>query len=485
MNRIFFILIFINSFSFGQLAFPDAKGFGRNATGGRGGQVIHVTNLNASGAGSLRAALETTGPRYIVFDVAGDIELSSRLIVGAGTNYTYDSATNALYEDVTIMGSTAPSPGITLRTSGPSSGIVSALMTVQVSNVIIRYMTFRTDDGDTSNADGINVINQWDANANDGGTYQYTMTDVILDHLSISNGSDENFAVQGVDDFTLSNSLLTNSDHSGYNFLFGYKNYDHTYINNMLSHSSYRNPLVGYGTDGSRLEIINNIIFGYDVGGTDIVYGNNIDVIANLYKAWDDNPPNTYSIKWDPNGTNNPGAVITDGAFYAADNIQVNPADHTFGLYNGNATTANQGSRVITNSLVSSWETVTADIEADIFDTGFGVGNSIHRDALDTAAISDYTNGADERELDSFIPDKTLVTRPSSDDSDDDDMLDAWEILAFGSITATNNPIGDYFGEGYDNIEYAEQAFLGERPVFDSIPDLLTQRRSMNNKRKN
>lgn len=461
MNRIFFILIFITSFSFGQLAFPDAKGFGRNATGGRGGQVIHVTNLNASGAGSLRAALETTGPRYIVFDVAGDIELSSRLIVGAGTNYTYDSSTNALYEDVTIMGETAPSPGITLRTSGPSSGIVSALMTVQVSNVIIRYMTFRTDDGDTSNADGINVINQWDANANEGGTYQYTMTDVILDHLSISNGSDENFAVQGVDNFTLQNSIITNPDHSGYNFLFGYKNYDHTYINNLISHGSYRNPLVGYGTDGSRLEFINNIVFGYDVGGTDVVFGNYADIIANLYKAWEDNPPNTYSIKWDPNATNNPGAVITDGAFYAADNIQVNPAKHSFGLYNPNATTANQGIRVLAGSFVTSYETSQAEIENDVFYTGYGVGNSIYRDALDDEAISDYIDGSNERELDSFIPNKTLNTRPSSDDSDNDDMLDAWEILAFGSITAVDDPNGDYFGRGYDNIEYASQAFLG------------------------
>ena len=81
-------------------AFPGAEGHGRYVTGGRGGKVIHVTNLNDKGTGSFRAAVTGNSKKIIVFDVAGVIPLASDLTIGANT---------------TILGQTAPSPGITLR----------------------------------------------------------------------------------------------------------------------------------------------------------------------------------------------------------------------------------------------------------------------------------------------------------------------------------------------------------------------------------
>jgi pectate lyase len=147
--------------SFAQLpAFPGAEGFGAVATGGRGGPVRIVTNLNASGPGSLQAALDQPGPRMVVFRVSGVINGDVEIPHG----------------DVTIAGQTAPGAGIT---------ILGHLYTPYdeddpTSNIIIRHLRVRPPDPNGS----------WPPSQHDSIQFSTTHT-VILDHVDASHGADE------------------------------------------------------------------------------------------------------------------------------------------------------------------------------------------------------------------------------------------------------------------------------------------------------
>src|SRR5690606_22782471 len=164
------VTVVVDSFEepiLGELkAFPEAEGFGKYSKGGRGGEVFKVTNLNNSGSGSLRAALEASASsRTIVFEVSGTITLSSSLRVPSNT---------------TIAGQTAyrtGGQGITIRSNG-SYG--SSLMTISSDDIIIRYIRFRRGRGTNNEQNGDNV----------------TITsgnNIIFDHCSFSWSTDESF----------------------------------------------------------------------------------------------------------------------------------------------------------------------------------------------------------------------------------------------------------------------------------------------------
>ena len=138
------------------LAFPGAEGFGRYTTGGRGGKIYHVTNLDDSGTGSFRDAVSQSG-RIIVFDVCGVIRLKSALVV-KGNN--------------TILGQTAPGEGV--QVYGERISFSGA------TNLIVRHMRFRMGVNGTNGKDACGVANG---------------TDMIFDHLSVLWGRDENFSV--------------------------------------------------------------------------------------------------------------------------------------------------------------------------------------------------------------------------------------------------------------------------------------------------
>ena len=188
-------------------AFPGAEGHGRYVTGGRGGKVIHVTNLNDKGTGSFRAAVTGNSKKIIVFDVAGVIPLASNLTIGANT---------------TILGQTAPSPGITLR-----------YYTVQPEdNCIIRFIRLRRGQ-------------EKDINDGADATWQRNKTGIIFDHCSFSWSIDEVASFYDNNNFTMQwctvAETLTNPGHSkgahGYGGIWGGKlaSFHHNFVGHLMN----------------------------------------------------------------------------------------------------------------------------------------------------------------------------------------------------------------------------------------------------------
>ncbi len=155
-------------------AFPGAEGFGAYAMGGRGGAVIHVTNLNDAGPGSFRDAVTQPGPRTVVFDVSGTIALQSDIRIRD--------------DSLTIAGQTAPGDGVTIK---------GATTFIEANHVVVRFIRFRrgSEDIDSRQTDAVTVA--------DG-------TQIILDHVSVSWGTDESLSVtRDVTNLTLQWSIIS------------------------------------------------------------------------------------------------------------------------------------------------------------------------------------------------------------------------------------------------------------------------------------
>ncbi|WP_417480536.1 right-handed parallel beta-helix repeat-containing protein [Maricaulis maris] len=391
------------------LAFEGAQGFGAGATGGRGGEVVKVTNLNDSGEGSLRWALEDLdGPRIVVFEVGGQIDLESQIQING---------------DVTVAGQTAPG-GIT---------VTGGRLRVVESNVIIRGMTVRPgDDPDGQNPDdrdGISI-----------GKAGNVVENVILDSNSISWSIDENVATWGSpSNITISNNIVAEAlkdslhpkgDHS-MGMLIGDHSANVSIIGNLLVSNQFRNALVK--DDAKNIEFINNVIYNYGNEGLVVAGESTVHVIGNVF------------IKGQDSGGREAIRFISDtgkASYYVADNVGdvggVNTSQIQSDFVFDPATT-----EVMTSSEALDWilENVGARANGELSEIDQRIIDSVLKD---TGAIIDSPD-----DVGGYGNSKGGAALA---DSDGDGIPDFYEQV-IGSDAKVADANRDADGDGYSNIE--------------------------------
>jgi len=408
------------------VAFPGALGAGRTAIGGRGGAVLRVTNLNDSGPGSLRAAVETDGPRTVVFDIGGTIRLTTPLRIREPR--------------ITIAGQTAPGGGITLR---------GQPLLISADDVVIRYIRSRLGDEDGVETDAVTI---------DRGSR------IILDHVSASWSVDETLSIGSrdrvIDAVTVQWSIIAESlnlsthskgDHGYGSLVRGNRGARFTFHHNLWAAHRARMPRPGnYLTPdvdpvGPRFEFTNNVF--YDWGQGHAGYNSDKDpatvstyaFVANAYKR----------------GPDSTGALIFEEesaaahAWFEGNSIDGGvPADPWAPVTGDDA----PGYRL---TALPDWAMVATETADQAYVSVLaGAGASHARDAVDARILAGVADGTGR-----IINSQTDVGGwPDLDagrpwiDADGDGMPDAWEV-AHGLDPALADGATDRDGDGFTNLE--------------------------------
>ncbi|MEO8239164.1 MAG: T9SS type A sorting domain-containing protein [Flavobacterium sp.] len=440
-----------------QLAFPDAEGYGRFARGGRGGKVVAVTNLNDSGPGSLREAVTNDiGPRTIVFNTSGIIQLTSRLV----SSQPY----------VTIAGQTAPGKGICIRTA--PFGITG-------NDAIVQNVRVRLGGGATYDGMGLTGADN-----------------SIIDHCSISWTIDEAFSSRSGKNITLQRTLISEALNAA-----GHQNYpagtEHGYAatiggdigsfhHNLLAHCYGRNWSLGGGLDGSgayagRMDITNNVVYNWGSrttdGGT-----KEVNFVNNYYKpgagskifvafSADNENIGTGTQRCYFNGNVMPGYFDETNQTIGRRSTYKNGATNT---YDNFVTTSFFPSYVTTQSAKNAYKIVLSDVgciqpvfddhdERIISETLNGT-YSIRGSVTNKPGFPD--NESDVGGYESYPE----ISRDANWDTDQDGLPNWWETI---TGTNTNSGTGDFSDanadadlDGYTNLEKYLQWM--SQPHYDS-----------------
>jgi hypothetical protein len=411
-----------------QAAFPGAEGHGKYVTGGRSGRVIYVTNLNDdNNPGSLRHAINQTGPRFILFKVSGTIRLTQRLNISNG--------------DVTIAGQTAPGDGITLR---------DYPVVVDANNVIIRYLRFRMGDAAAQEGDAL------------GGR---EMNKIIIDHCSMSWSTDECVSFYQNQEFTLQwciiSESLRNSVHNkgahGYGGIWGGKNA--SFHHNLLAHHDSRNPRLGENNGSpfalsDLIDLRNNVIYNW--AGNSCYGGEamNANIINCYYKPGPGTSGTTKKeriIAIDKElETGYPttgiwGKYYIDGN-YMAGSARATADNWNYGVYpqfHSNYGTVPETDKIAMrlSAPLNAGEVTTHTAENAYVKVLDYAGASLVRDTIDRRIIKDVRTGTatymagGNGSVNGIIDTQSAVggwpelsSLPAPTDSDSDGMPDDWEV---------------------------------------------------------
>lgn len=430
------------------IAFPGAEGFGKYTTGGRGGEVVIVTNLNDEGEGSFRKAVQKAYPRIIVFAVSGTIHLKSKLNIKG---------------NVTIAGQTAPGDGICLADQPVS---------LSGDNIIIRYLRFRMGDryqnaGKTAGGGSDDAF---------GGIGR---KNIIIDHCTMSWSTDEAFTVYGGDSTTLQWNLISEPLNYSYHFEKGDTDFEqHGYggiwggkhssaHHNLFAHCVTRTPRL----DGARnipsefVDFRNNVIYNW---GTNNVYageGGTYNIVNNYYRPGPETKRHAQDRLLNPYHKK---PQLDYGRFYVAGNVvegaEAVTADNWKGVVMHQGTEADKQKAKSETAFAAV--PVTMQAAGDAFEKVLQqAGASYRRDTLDQRIIQDvqnrtgtfidvqggYPHGTPYAQTVTAWP--TLKSLPAPKDSDSDGMPDDWEQANNLNPQDGSDAVKNTLHTHYTNIE--------------------------------
>ena len=403
------------------LAFPSAEGFGARATGGRGGEVYHVTNLHDAGPGSFRDAV-SKGPRTVVFDVGGVVRLLSNVTAGS---------------DLTLAGQTAPGDGIAIY--GHSVSFSGA------HNVVVRFLRFRQGVGGDPARSSLNLAD---------------CSNMIFDHVSIEWGREDSLSVtQDSHAITFQYCLIGESlEPQRYGARIG-SAADITLSHNLWIDNQSHNPRAR-----GAIQYINNVVYNWGVAG--LVGGHTssdhqLDVIGNYFikgPSSNDRFAGQFTATDHVYQTGNYVDLVREGQLNGRPVVAADFADA------GGAPT------FVAQPLLHPPVPVTMDTAEDAYrKIVAGAGCSLHRDSVDTRLIADLVSlslkGRIIRDEATVHGIGTIKGGPAPVSTVSDGLSDDWKIAHGLDPKDPKTARGDYNRDGYNNLEDYLNELAGDGPV--------------------